>query len=473
MTVWFDVEDLIRFFQNAARPTGIQRLSFETYRAIWRQAGSGGEVRFCRRSPAGDSFRSLHFPALEAGILASAATPIVATKENQSPRGPSALARAAQGLPLQYRLPIGVISRASGQILGALRDLGRACLSPLRPSLSPRGRVGGHQFDLEGQDVVFGPGDWFVNLGAAWDTQYAPEFLAKLHADGARFALLAYDLIPELFPEWCHEIVVREFRTWLRDVVPQADLMFAISRNTASDLVHCVEKLGKSVAAPIPVPIGGFPQTTPIGPRRVERPYVLMVGTIEARKNHATMMRVWRRMLQTMAEEAVPDLVFAGKIGWLTSDLMQQLRNANWLGGRIRFIDSPSESDLANLYRHCLFSVFPSLYEGWGLPVTELLSFGRTVAAARCSAIPEAGGEFCAYFDPDNLNDAYEVIRALVEHPERVAALEARIAAAFRPATWDDTAAALLAQFGLEDRALWPRATGLQAITARVADRQR
>ena len=50
MTIWFDVEDLIRFFQNAARPTGIQRLSFETYRAIWRQAGESGEVRFCRRS---------------------------------------------------------------------------------------------------------------------------------------------------------------------------------------------------------------------------------------------------------------------------------------------------------------------------------------------------------------------------------------------------------------------------------------
>src|SRR5271156_4493361 len=114
MTVWFDVEDLIRFFQNAARPTGIQRLSFETYRAIWRQAGAGGEVRFCRRSPAGDSFRSLHFLALEAGILASAATPIATTPdEKPSPSELSALARAAQRLPLQYRLPIGVISRAS------------------------------------------------------------------------------------------------------------------------------------------------------------------------------------------------------------------------------------------------------------------------------------------------------------------------------------------------------------------------
>ncbi len=453
MTVWFDVEDLIRFFQNTARPTGIQRLSFETYRAIWRQAGARGEIRFCRRNPAGTGFRSIHFPALEAGILASAtATPTTPTMD-VAPREASRLMEAARRLPLRYRLPVGVIFRACREILGALREIGRAALT--RPELSPQGRVGGHQFELDGQDVVFAPGDWFANLGAGWDTQYTPEFLARLRAEGTRLALLAYDLIPELFPEWCHEIVVREFGDWLREVVPQADLMFAISRQTAADLKACMKRLGKTIPTPVVVPVGGYPAALTQGPRMVARPYVLMVGTIEARKNHIAMMRVWRRMLQSMPEESVPDLVFAGKIGWLTTDLMQQLRNANWFGGKIRFINSPAEAELASLYQHCLFSVFPSLYEGWGLPVTELLCFGKTVAASRYSAIPEAGGAFCAYFDPDNVLDAYGVIRSLIEHPERIAEMEARIAAAFRPATWEDTAAALLAGFGLEASGLW------------------
>src|ERR1700739_3281778 len=113
------------------------------------------------------------------------------------------------------------------------------------------------------------------------------------------------------------------------------------------------------------------------------------------------MMRVWRRMLQTMPEAMVPDLVFAGKIGWLTTDLMQQLGNAAWLGGKIRFIESPPEADLASLYRHCLFSVFPSLYEGWGLPVTESLAFGRPCIIAKTTSLPEAGGSLARYIDPD------------------------------------------------------------------------
>jgi len=467
MTIWFDVEDLIRFFQNTARPTGIQRLSFETYRAIWRQAGASGEIRFCRRSATRHGFKSIHFSALEAGILAASAAPTVPESpiEPVTPPEFSRMGRTARRLPLQYRLPLGAMARGAKQFAGGFRDFARAGLAPLRPSVTTANRIGGHQFDLDGQDVVFGPGDWFINLGASWDTQYAPEFLEKLRADGARFALIAYDLIPEMFPEWCHQMVVREFRIWLRDVVPQADLMFVISRNTATDLTNCLQKLGKPVPSQIVLPVGNLPpETLSAGPRLVARPYVLMVGTIEARKNHGAMLRVWRRMLQTMPEAEVPDLVFAGKIGWLTTDLIQQLNNADWLGGKIRFINSPTEPDLSNLYQHCLFSVFPSLYEGWGLPVTESLGFGKTVVASNCSAIPEAGGEFCAYFDPDNTNDAYAVLRGLIENPERIAAMEARIATGFHPPSWDDTATAFLAQFGIEDQGAWTQATELRSI---------
>jgi glycosyltransferase involved in cell wall biosynthesis len=172
-----------------------------------------------------------------------------------------------------------------------------------------------------------------------------------------------------------------------------------------------------------------------------------MVGTIEARKNHAAMLRIWRRLLESM--EHVPTLVFAGRPGWLTGDLLRQLENANWLGGKIRLINSPPDAVLASLYQHCLFTVFPSLYEGWGLPVTESLCFGKTVAASNRAAIPEAGRDFCAYFDPDNITEAAAVIRGLIDHPDRVTALEARIRDSFICPTWDDTAHAVLTRLGV------------------------
>ena len=191
---------------------------------------------------------------------------------------------------------------------------------------------------------------------------------------------------------------------------------------------------------------------------------MLMVGTIEARKNHGAMLRVWRRMLQTMPEAEVPDLVFAGKIGWLTTDLIQQLNNADWLGGKIRFINSPTEADLANLYQHCLFSVFPSLYEGWGLPVTESLGFGKTVVASHCSAIPEAGGEFCAYFDPDNINDAYEVICGLIENPSASRPWKPGSPPLSSPPAGTTRPPLCWRNSGLEDQGAWTQATELRSI---------
>jgi glycosyltransferase involved in cell wall biosynthesis len=450
MTIWFDVDDLIAFFRSNKRPTGIQRLSFETYRAIWRQAGASGKVRFCRRGEGAQRrFRSIDFPAFEAHILA-ASTLVYAAAPAPAPREFSRLGRAARRyLRPQVWMPLGVIVHSCKQILRALRDLAGAGLASLRRDAARARRAESRPAELDGEDVVFHPGDWFVHLGAHWDDPYDAKFLAGLRAGGIGFALMVYDLIPEFFPEWCAAGLVTDFTAWLRRDVPQADVIFTISRCAAADITRFMARIGKIVAAPVMVPVGsGKPadDTGDVPPR--ERPYVLMVGTVEPRKNLDAMLRVWRRLLRTMPEGAVPDLVVAGKVGWCSGDVMQQLYSIRDQAGKIHFVDCPTDAELAGLYRHCLFGVFPSFYEGWGLPVTEALSFGKTVAASSASSIPEAGGEFCVYFDPDDINDAYGVIRGLIENPARIAALEARIAAGFRPPGWEDTAAAVLARLG-------------------------
>jgi glycosyltransferase involved in cell wall biosynthesis len=446
MTIWFDIDDLIHFFRNNQRPTGIQRLSFETCRAVWRQAGASGNVGFCRhRDGASLEFTSVHFPALEAGILAT----INATEPPAPTPGASSriMTRARRHIPPQYRRPLGAAARATLRSMRALQGFVRAGMSS-----GPRGAAPGAVADAQSPDVIFRPGDWLVNLGAFWDARYEPAFLDDLSAKGVRLAILVHDIIPELFPELCAQPFAGVFSTLLRDIVPKADLIFANSHRTGDDLAACMRRLEKRIPTPVVLPVGGkkhenIPAAAPI----LDRPYVLIVGTIEARKNHHAMMRVWRRLLRTMPEAAVPDLVFAGKVGWLAGDLCQQLQNAKWFGGKVQLIEFPSDADLASLYQHCLFSVFASLYEGFGLPVMESLCFGKTVAASNSSSIPEVGGEFCVYFDPDNINDAYRVIRGLIEKPERVAELEARIAARFKPPSWEDTAAAILTQLRSRD----------------------
>jgi glycosyltransferase involved in cell wall biosynthesis len=426
MTIWLDIDDLIYFFQKNKRPTGIQRLTFETCRAVWRQAGGGGNVRFCRRTAgARRGFISVRFPELEEGILAA-----INGREPEPPRllDRSRLrARIRRFIPPACRKPLGIAARF---MLGRL---------PVQGDLQ----------DDQGVEVVWQPGDWLVNLGAFWDAGYDPEFLDEIRAKGVRLAFLVHDIIPELYPELCAQPFAGLFSTLLRGIVPKADLIFANSRRTRDDLVACMRRLEKPIPVPVVLPVGGEKQQKPLTTAPLlERPYVLIVGTIEARKNHLAMVRVWRRLLRSMPEADVPDLVFAGKVGWLAGDLCQQLENANWFGGKIRLLKLPSDTDLSNLYQHCLFSVFASLYEGFGLPVMESLCFGKTVAASSASSIPEVGGEFCVYFDPDDINDAYRVIHGLINNPARIAELEARIAARFRPPSWEDTAAAVLAQLG-------------------------
>jgi glycosyltransferase involved in cell wall biosynthesis len=172
--------------------------------------------------------------------------------------------------------------------------------------------------------------------------------------------------------------------------------------------------------------------------------YVLLVSTIEARKNHLLAFRLWRRLLAANPPDRVPTLVFAGRVGWLVADLMQQIANAGSLGGKLLVIGELDDATLAALYRGCRFTLFPSLYEGWGLPVTESLGYGRVCLASDRASVPEAGGDFCAYYDPDNLSEATAVVQRALDHPEWIAELEARIADEFRPTPWAVTAHAIL-----------------------------
>ena len=435
MTVWFDIEDLARHFRRSPRPTGIQRLSFEIYRALSRLPASGTPIHFCRYDPDAAAFAAADFFILEAAILAAAAAPA-------APRAmPSAATNGRRlrqpGAPAWQPALADIAAGMAQAARGALR-LGRAGLRQARTTMRRRRRA-------ENAGIELAAGDWLVNLGANWDRPYDPAVLARLKAARVRLALLIYDLVPELFPEWAAQITVTQYRAWLRGSVAAADLVFAISRNTASDLTSCLAAAGQPAPRQLVLPIGHtLPAAAGAEQPPLPRPYVLLVATIEARKNHPLMLRLWRRLLRELPHDQVPDLVFAGKIGWLTGDFLQQLDNAAWLGGRIKFLAGPSEPELAALYRHCLFTVFPSFYEGWGLPVTESLGFGKPVAASNTSSIPEAGGDYCRYFDPDNLTEAYAVVAEMIRQPQALAALQARIAAEFDPPGWADTAAAVM-----------------------------
>jgi glycosyltransferase involved in cell wall biosynthesis len=462
MKIWFDVDDLVAYFNANRRPSGIQRLCFQVYQAIWAEAGRGGDIRFCRHDLHYTKLVEVEWPILEQMIRQVSAEGETDRAALIRPPGldaplPPVRRRAAAPirwlakalLTFELRNRMGVAYYRAPTRRDGLRLAARAALIyfkrlPPEPMAIETGIIDAPEPEPDMQE-----GDLLVTLGSIWDPRFFTLLPALRARHGLRFATMFYDLIPIALPQFTDPNLAALFTNWLHTMIPQADVVLTISRASANDLKAAMARGGRRIPEPVILPVGATPpvvhelrQTPPTG--LLAKPYVLFVSTIEPRKNHALMLAVWEQLLATMPTEDVPDLVFAGRvIGDIAASFDAAIKNPA-LRGKFHIIAEPDDSYLNQLYRHCRFTVFPSFYEGWGLPVTESFSFGKTVAASNRGSLPEAGQNFCVYFDPEDLDEATAVIRGLIEQPARVAALERAIATSFRPPSWADTATALL-----------------------------
>jgi glycosyltransferase involved in cell wall biosynthesis len=457
--IWIDIEDLFEYATGQSRPSGIQRLVFELCSALVASETTADRIAFLRHDPAANSFRIVDWAAIETLYAAmtrvarpppaAAAPPVPAHLRAGPPQG---LRELAFRLSPDIRLPLTRFYIQQREALRALGALVRAVFSRRRRNAKSNadsvGLDGSEQFSARVR-----PGDVILAPGAHW---YHPNYAGLIEQarrdHGIRFALLVYDIIPLRRPEWCEPGLIRIFTLFMNAVLPLADSLFTISRFSAADILrHAAENRIALRSDPVALPIGtGFREAANAANALVAEldvpkgPYILVVATIEARKNHLLLFHVWRRLLDEMPRESVPTLVMAGRLGWLVEDLFTQLRNCDFLGGKIVQIESASDGDLEALYAGCLFSVFPSFYEGWGLPVTESFSFGRPCVISNATSLPEAGGDLARYFDPANTAEAYAVIRELIEQPETLRALRERTEREFQPVPWRATAEALV-----------------------------
>jgi glycosyltransferase involved in cell wall biosynthesis len=469
--LWIDVEDMFVYARGNKRPSGIQRMAFEIYRTMWEDRSTSALVQFVRHDSARKSFRTVSWDEVAdvfEGLTDREPTPSTASAGGLAPVPPARrfmgrwLHRLAPGLrPLVINAVL-----TQGEAFRAWRRLARAIwhelrhrrrrwvMRPSRPTTEcSRGGAGPVARVAGAFDGCAAPGDILLALGAPWSH---PDYATLIRAQrerGLRFALLVYDLIPIRRPEWCDRGLVQWFRERFETLLPLCDFVFAISRATAADVeAYASEAVIALPGRVVPIPIGtgfGYQLQSPGASGRQDLPqagsYVLFVSTIEARKNHALLFRVWRRLLDEMPAETVPTLVFAGRIGWLVEDLMRQIANTDHLDGKLVVIEDPIDAELAELYRGCLFTVFPSFYEGWGLPVTESLAFGKPCIISNRTSLPEAGGKLVRIIDPDSLHDAYQVIRQTIEDRPGLTRWEAEVRREFRPVPWSATVGAILA----------------------------
>ena len=140
----------------------------------------------------------------------------------------------------------------------------------------------------------------------------------------------------------------------------------------------------------------------------------------------------------------MPDLVCIGRLGWHASEFLNAYVKSNGLDGKLSVLSaSVNDQELARFYAHADFTVYPSNYEGWGLPVSESLAFGKVPVVADNSSLREAGGELACYFASDDEQAFIDAVAVLLDPLSR-AELEQRIREdSTAPITWQQVAAVI------------------------------
>lgn len=392
----FDVSDLISYFRNARLPTGIQRVQLETIASALRSRAY--PVQVCVFAEHRDEWLEI----------------------------------APNVFLTLWRLSLASGERDAPDWVAAVTRL-RLMLNMAEP-------------------IVFPEGAFLINLGTSWWLQNY--FLFVRHAKAQhriRYVPFVHDLIPIMAGEHCTKALTQDFISWVIGAFEHADGFLVNSQATKRDLLKTAETLGHRVdpdaIAVIPLDADFRKAATVPAPKKAlgdwglgHGPFVLFVSTIESRKNHLGAFEAWIALVRRHGVRKVPKLVCVGNRGWLNDAVYAQLEAQDVLRDRVVMLSGLSDAELALLYQSCLFTLYPSRYEGWGLPVTESLCYGKAPLTSDASSLPEAGGPFAVMFESGCTPRLIEALERLIFDTAFREELERKIANEFRPRAWIDIA---------------------------------
>ena len=250
-------------------------------------------------------------------------------------------------------------------------------------------------------------GDNLICLGALWGVPSADEAIRRLVERGVRFIPFVYDLIP-LLSDSMHTSdtgVIEVFSQYINYCCRFASSIASLSVQTKTEFDNWSEKFfGVKIPGAV---IGAIPRDLSAHPHRFELPhellpgkYILQVGTLEPRKRHLLSVRTFVSMIDSN-QDCDLKLVIVGRKGWRMENDWGVIEDAIQTGKVILYEDL-HDLQLNGLYANARFTVFPSSYEGWGLPISESLLVGVPCLTTGKGAMLEAGGIFATYFRDDS-----------------------------------------------------------------------
>jgi len=459
-TIWLDVSTVMVWHRPAV---GIVRVEAECAAyGLLRLEAAVGSVRFCRfHSTSGyQEVSAAELRVALAGIQGRSA----AAHKNEPlpshvvPAVPMEPMVKALVLRLINRLPAGLRAsafafavqrrEAFAAALRGYRELRHAIKTFVRPPQVGFSAMPDSRFEAptaQRPPAPFRSGDVYVSMGLDWDQKDLFYLYEQKRNLGFKVVLFCYDVIPVKFPHLCVGDVAASFARYFANLAWCADKVLCISECSQNDLKELLVELGTTLPNMSVIKLGcqlplvatdviASDVATLLGQR-----FVLFVSTIERRKNHETLYRAYARLVDA-GETNLPLLVFVGMPGWGVNDLMADLRLDPRTKDLIKLLHHVNDSDLARLYQHALMTVFPSLYEGWGLPVAESLAAGKCCLASSVASIPEVGGDLVDYVDPWDVTAWSERLLWYFNNPSLVANKEAQIKDSYQPMSWSKCA---------------------------------
>jgi glycosyltransferase involved in cell wall biosynthesis len=299
---------------------------------------------------------------------------------------------------------------------------------------------------------AFAQGDIFFEPDATWtDPLNRGVLFRKLKAKGVLVVVLNHDIIPFLMPEYFPPNTLSSFSEAIADHIQYTDYALATSGRVARDLNDLSERfLGRSLATRViklgadlaaPADTGDADAFPAAFPELSGLRYLLTVGTIEPRKNHALLLEAYDRLA---AKDA--GLVIVGRRGWMVDDVLAALTGHKEFGKRVFWFSALDDQALLALYRNAYASVLPSHYEGYGLPVVEALSQGCVTVASDAGSLPEVAAGHAVFFRRGDGEALFSILDRLYGDPGYHAGLKAS-AKSFRPTAWQEAGRSVAAAF--------------------------
>lgn len=225
------------------------------------------------------------------------------------------------------------------------------------------------------------------------------DYLRLIRKQGVKPIFFVHDLIPINYPEYCSAGEDLRHKEKMNYVLTQACGVVTNSEATHQELMLYAQQTKQRMPrTEVALLASGLLATAP-GRRPLDKPYFVILSTIEPRKNHLLLLHIWRSLFQRLGQQT-PHLFIIGQRGWECENALDLLERCHNLREVVSEIAYCPDADLATYIHHSQALLFPSFIEGYGLPLVEALALGVPVIASDLSVFREIAGDTPEYIDP-------------------------------------------------------------------------